>query len=368
MILTENNHNTRSGFSNPERVSSFSDTDRIMMGRALQLAACGAGFVSPNPMVGAVVVSDGRIIGEGFHRRYGGPHAEVNAIASVATSDRHLIAGSTVYVTLEPCSHYGKTPPCSQLLIESRIGRVVIASPDPFPLVRGRGIEMMKKAGIQVETGLLERQAIDLNCRFMTAHTQKRPWIELKFACSANSIVGCRDRYGNLGPAKISSPATRIIAHRERALCDAIMVGTDTVIADNPSLDLRHWPGQNPQITVFASDRLPDSFRSRKDVIILPRDITATDAMHLLYSRHSITSLLVEGGPTLQNSLIAEGLYDCIRVETSQDTIFDGPVAPDLAGLPVIMKSESIIDNRTIRIYTRSHRNCSGWQTDVKKA
>ena len=152
------------------------------MKRALQLASGGEGRVAPNPMVGAVIVADGRIIGEGFHRTFGGPHAEVNAIRSVKEADRHLLKESTIYVTLEPCSHYGKTPPCAKLIVDTGIPHVVVGAPDPNPLVAGRGIRMLREAGIDVKENVLLEECLEINRRFMTAQTEKRPWILLKWA------------------------------------------------------------------------------------------------------------------------------------------------------------------------------------------
>ena len=236
--------------------------DETYMSRALQLAKNGFGRVSPNPMVGAVVVADGRIIGEGFHRQWGHAHAEVNAIASVAEADRRLLRQSTIYVTLEPCSHYGKTPPCSKLIIDTGIPRVVVGCLDPFKEVSGRGIKMLREAGVDVTTGVLERQCQWINRKFMTAHTHHRPYVTLKWAESADRFV---DSDGSQEKAVISSPTTMTLMHRERTGYDAIMVGANTVRRDNPSLLPRLWTaarGDEPQQQLRP--RRPTDFQRRQ--------------------------------------------------------------------------------------------------------
>ena len=223
--------------------------DEIYMSRALQLAANGYGHVSPNPMVGAVVVADGRIIGEGYHRQWGHAHAEVNAIASVSEADEHLLPQSTIYVTLEPCSHYGKTPPCSKLIIEKGIRRVVVGCLDPFREVSGRGVRMLKDAGVEVVTGVLEDQCRQLNRKFIKAHTAGRPYVMLKWAESADGFV---DSQASDSKIMISTPVTSTLVHRLRAGYDAIMVGANTVRRDNPSLSTRLWKGRNPLRVVMS--------------------------------------------------------------------------------------------------------------------
>lgn len=284
------------------------------MRRALQLARLGEGLVSPNPMVGAVIVSaEGKIIGEDYHHRYGGPHAEVNAIASVREADRHLLKESTIYVTLEPCSHYGKTPPCSKLIIETGIPRVVVGSADPFPQVSGRGIRMLREAGVEVTEDFLREECDALNVRFLTAHRKGRPWIQLKWAQSADGFMAGLDAEGNPYPVKFSTPLTSVWMHHRRSMVDAIMVGKNTIAIDHPRLDCRLWPGRAPR-RVEAEHDLPA-------------------LMKRLYSE-GVTSLMVEGGPTLLKSFIKEGLYDDVRVEVSPKKLGRGlpsPEAPQLA-------------------------------------
>ena len=205
------------------------------MHRCIQLAKCGEAGAPPNPMVGAVVVCDGRIIGEGYHRRCGGPHAEVNAINSV--KDRRLLSRSTIYVSLEPCAHYGKTPPCADLIIKSGIPRVVIGCADPFAKVNGLGIKKLRDAGCDVKVGVLESECLELNRRFFTFHKKRRPWITLKWAQSKDGFIGACDTTNRV---QFSNAFTQTIVHRLRAKSSAILVGTRTAILDNPSLTTRY--------------------------------------------------------------------------------------------------------------------------------
>lgn len=300
--------------------------DRCMMRRALQLAANGAGYVSPNPMVGAVIVAaDGRIIGEGWHRKYGGPHAEVQAFRSVSQDDEHLLHDSTVYVTLEPCSHYGKTPPCAKLIVDKGVRRVVVGCGDPNPKVSGRGIEMIRQAGIEITENVLRDECAALNKRFMTAHTLHRPWIQLKWAEDAQGNMARRNPDYTPGsampeylPMRISGPVGMVLMHGQRAMVDAIMAGTNTLLSDNPSLTTRLWPGHSPRPVIFRSSRLPDSLKIwNRDPIILDPAVPLEQNMHLLFSEHGITSLMVEGGRTLLDSFIEKNLFDEMRVESS---------------------------------------------------
>lgn len=307
--------------------------DEKYMRRSLQLAKGGEGRVAPNPMVGAVVVADGRIIGEGFHRTYGGPHAEVNAIASVKEEDRHLLKESTIYVTLEPCSHYGKTPPCSKLIIETGIPRVVIGAPDPNPLVAGRGVKMMREAGIEVTENVLKEECFEINKRFMTAHTTVRPWIQLKWAQSADGFIAAYDQDGNLKPVKISSSLSSVWMHRERANVEAIMVGSNTRKIDNPRLDVRFWGGKNPK------------------VIDCRHDMDCLQFVEML-RKEGITSLMVEGGAKLLQSFIKDRLYDEIRVEESPKLIGEGVKSPTLPE-DVYPVAREICRDNVITLYRR---------------
>ena len=304
--------------------------DVIFMRRALQLALGGEGRVAPNPHVGAVVVADGRIIGEGFHRTFGGPHAEVNAIASVKDSDRHLLRESTIYVTLEPCSHYGKTPPCASLIISKRIPRVVIGAPDPNPLVAGKGIRMLRDAGIEVKEGILLKECMEINRRFMTAQTHRRPWILLKWAQSADGFMAAFDDNGEPSPIKLSNAVSSVWMHRERASVEAIMAGANTRRIDNPRLDVRLWAGKNP-LRVDCGHReqlVPLLERLRKE---------------------GVTSLMVEGGPMLLAGFISEDLYDEIRVETAPVAIGSGLRAPLIPSGLQIVERQTCRENTIMR-------------------
>lgn len=277
------------------------------MRRALRLATYGAGHVSPNPMVGAVIVApDGRIIGEGWHRRYGGPHAEVEAFRNVRQEHEHLIPDSTIYVTLEPCSHFGKTPPCALLLVDKGIGKAVVGCGDPNPKVAGKGIGILRDAGIEVVENVLEDECRFLNRRFMTAHTQGRPWILLKWAETADGRLD----------AKISTPVSLALMHRERAMCDAILVGTNTILADRPSLTTRYWPGRSPRPVLFRSPSLPENLTlGGRSLIWLDRRKPLKENMQMLFRDHGITSLMVEGGRKIIDYFISADLYDEIRLE-----------------------------------------------------
>lgn len=310
----------------------FDENDVRYMRRALQLARLGRYAVSPNPMVGAVIVADNRIIGEGYHRRFGGKHAEVNAIdAADDNGNGARINSATLYVTLEPCAHFGKTPPCADLIINRGVRRVVVACTDPFPSVDGKGIERMRNAGIRVDVGCMEAEARSLNEKFFTAHSLKRPFIMLKWAQSSDGFID-RNRPIADTPTLFSTPLTSVMTHRLRAEYDAVLVGSQTVIADRPGLTVRKWAGRNPvRVVVDRRHRLTgkESVFS-DDAPTLCYDSPLIDILSDLYARHNITSLLVEGGATVLQSFIDEGLFDNIRVETSPTLIADGVKAPVL--------------------------------------
>ena len=335
--------------------------DEKYMRRALQLAALGAGHTSPNPMVGAVIVTpDGTIIGEGWHRQCGQAHAEVNAVASVR--DINLLKNSTIYVTLEPCSHYGKTPPCARLLIERGIPRVVVGTLDPFPEVAGRGVRMLQEAGIEVVVGVLEQQCQALNRRFMTAHTTGLPWVQLKWAQTADGFIALPPDAGE-NPLHMSTPVTMRWMHRERSLCDAIVVGAATARIDNPTLTTRYWPGKSPLRVVLShelstpdnlnlfTDGLPTVvYNGVKDAVEGAVEYVKIDTdeprlwLQDLYCR-GVTSVMVEGGARVLNGLIDAGLWDEARVEVSARRVGEGLAAP-LIGGAVVDKLD--IDGNTI--------------------
>lgn len=283
----------------------------LYMSRALGLASNGELHASPNPMVGAVIVApDGRIIGEGWHRHCGEGHAEVNAVASVSEADRPLLRRSTMFVTLEPCSHYGKTPPCAKLILDTGIPRIEVATVDPFARVSGRGIAMLREGGVDVRVGLLGDESRRLNRRFFGAHTRRRPWVTLKWAQSADGFIDGRDSESD-SPAAISTPLTRAAVHRERALNQAIIVGAGTVIADNPSLTVRDYAGDSPRR--FVLDRR-GRICERQGWTILS-DPTPEATLSRLYSDFGIISVLIEGGATLLNSFMEAALWDEARIE-----------------------------------------------------
>ena len=335
--------------------------DEKYMRRALQLAALGAGHTSPNPMVGAVIVApDGTIIGEGWHRQCGQAHAEVNAVASVR--DVNLLKNSTIYVTLEPCSHYGKTPPCARLLIERGIPRVVVGTLDPFAEVAGRGVRMLQEAGIEVVVGVLEQQCQALNRRFMTAHTTGLPWVQLKWAQTADGFIALPPDAGE-NPLHMSTPVTMRWMHRERSLCDAIVVGAATARIDNPSLTTRYWPGKSPLRIVLSHElSMPDNlnlftdglptvvYNAVKDAVEGGVEYVKIDTdeprlwLQDLY-RRGVTSVMVEGGARVLNSLIDAGLWDEARVEVSARRVGEGVAAPIIGGA-VVDKLD--IDGNTI--------------------
>lgn len=275
--------------------------DLKYMRRALQLAALSPYYTHPNPMVGAVIVANGRIIGEGWHRRCGQGHAEVNAVASVSEADRYLLQQSTMYVTLEPCAHYGKTPPCAQLIIDKKIPQVVVGAVDPFSKVAGRGISMLREAGVEVVTGVLAEESIALNKRFFTAHTLRRPFITLKWARSADGFMDS-DRNADDKPFKFSTSLGSVLVHRERALNDAIVSTLTTVETDGAQLNVRYFPGPSPRRVIV-------------DVAVNPREL-----MTKLYNQ-GVTSVLVESGPRFLNSMLEAEMWDSLRIETSPDML-----------------------------------------------
>lgn len=322
------------------------ETDEMYMRRCLQLAACGHLGAPPNPMVGAVVVWRDRIIGEGYHRRCGGPHAEVNAIGAVR--DPSLLPESTIYVSLEPCAHVGRTPPCADLIIRHRLRRVVVGCQDPFARVDGLGIKKLREAGIEVTVGVLEAECLALNARFITFHTLHRPLVTLKWAQSSDGYIA---REGE--QTLISTPTTSALVHRLRATHQAILVGARTALIDDPSLTTRLWPGPSPLRVVLAREgSLPKSLRLFTDgaptEVCPPDDLPAL--MSHLYAR-GIQTLLVEGGARTHQRFIDAGLWDKAVVELSPQTLGGGTPAARLAGAR--LADQNIVDGHYIIRYTR---------------
>lgn len=329
--------------------------DKLYMARCIELARCAINTARPNPMVGAVIVKDGEIIGEGFHRKCGEPHAEVNAIASVR--DKEQLKDSTIYVSLEPCSHYGKTPPCSELIIRMGIPRVVIGTADPFPQVSGRGIRQLQKAGIEVKVGVLENECNDLNKFFFHFQKYRKPFVILKWAQSADGFIDKTRSDANTHACQISNRFTQVEVHKLRAQVQAILVGTETALKDNPSLTVRYWHGENPsRIVLDRNGRLESSLclfnnqvktyiiteqteilrerynhKSNIEVIGIPFDDHLQENILKELGQRNIQSLLIEGGAQTLQSFIDKELWDEATIETSDLFITDGVVAPTLS-------------------------------------
>jgi diaminohydroxyphosphoribosylaminopyrimidine deaminase/5-amino-6-(5-phosphoribosylamino)uracil reductase len=311
------------------------------MRRALQLAEQGRGHVSPNPMVGCVIVHNDQIIGEGYHQEYGKAHAEVNAIKSVLRDG--LLPESTCYVSLEPCAHFGKTPPCADLLVEKNIKRVVIGAMDANPLVGGKGVEILRQAGIEVTTGVLEKEAKELNVRFFTVMEKKRPYVILKWAQTADGFVARK----NFDSKWISGEQSRILVHQWRAEEDAILIGTNTAIYDDPQLNVRDWAGKSPlRLVIDKALRLPATLhlldrsiptivynlqqteeRENLTLVKLPDDNFLEALLSDLYQR-KVQSLFVEGGSQLLQSFLKAGLWDEARVFENEINFDEGIEAP----------------------------------------
>lgn len=307
----------------------------FFMQRCLQLADLGAGYTAPNPLVGAILVHQGRIIGEGYHQQYGEAHAEVNCLNAVQSGDRPLIPFSTLYVSLEPCCHFGKTPPCTDLILREQIPRVVIGCRDPFPMVAGKGIEQLQAGGVQVIFPVLENQSLEKNRRFVTFHQQKRPYIVLKWAESANHKIA----HSGGGHFRISNDWSNRLVHKWRTEEAGILVGTNTALLDNPQLSARLWPGKNPvRIVLDQNLRLPQNlklFDGSVNTVVLngQKDSQKTNLLFkkMLPGKHvsgsilaslydlNILSVLLEGGKKLLQSFIDAGDWDEMRIITNEE-------------------------------------------------
>ncbi len=335
--------------------------DKIFMHRCLELAKLGGGNVAPNPMVGSVLVYKDRILGEGYHQQYGQPHAEVNCINNVAESDRNLIAQSTLYVSLEPCAHFGKTPPCVDLIIEKKIPKVVIGVRDPFEAVDGKGIEKLLSAGIEVVQNILEDECKELNKRFFTFHTQQRPYIILKWAETADGKIGS----GNADRLFITNELTNRLVHKWRSEESAILIGTNTALADNPSLNVRHWKGNDPvRLVIDKHLRLPEKLKlfNQQQRTIIFNTVKQEESGSLLHFKLNdendfihqilqscyqlnIQSILVEGGAALLQSFINANFWDEARVITNSSVKAPyGLAAPELTNAVAIKKEFILTD------------------------
>ena len=325
--------------------------DERYMARCLQLAACGRAGAAPNPMVGAVIVHNGTIIGEGYHRQCGGPHAEVNAIAAV--EDERLLRESTMYVSLEPCAHYGKTPPCADLIVSKGIPRVVIGCRDSYAEVDGKGIQKLRAAGIEVTIGVLEQECRELNRAFFTYHSKQRPYITLKWAQSTDGYIDALREEGEAHePVKFSTEESALRVHRLRALSDAILVGRRTAVLDNPSLTTRLWPGKSPlRLVIDRKGMLDKGLRLfgntsktavftevlrdfegldkvEQVVVNFEGDVLAQIAEYLY--KNKVQRLLVEGGSQTLQRFIDAGLWDEAYIEWAPIMLGDGVKAPEI--------------------------------------
>lgn len=342
--------------------------DELFMQRALELATLGRGFVSPNPLVGCVVVHDHKIIGEGWHRKFGEAHAEVNALQGV--QDKSLLPESTVYVNLEPCSHFGKTPPCVDLLLRHSVKKVVIGNIDTHPKVSGEGIKKLRDAGIEVITGILDKQGRELNKRFFTQVEKNRPYILLKWAQTADGFIA-RENYESKW---ISNEFARQWVHKWRSEEDAVLVGTKTAFHDNPQLNVREWTGRHPVRVVIdrflkLSEKLRVFDQSQKTIVYnllkheehenlllirLDEETFLPQMMNDLL-RHNIQSVMVEGGAQTLQFFIDAGWWDEARVFVSKRTFGKGISAPRLNGN--LFAEENVITDKLFTYYPRHGKN-----------
>ncbi len=342
------------------------------MSRCIELAKLGAGETAPNPMVGSVIVYNGKIIGEGYHQKHGEPHAEVNAINSV--SNKELLSQSTIYVTLEPCAHFGLTPPCSDLIVASRIPRVVIGTIDPFVEVAGEGIKKLKRGGVKVKLGVLENECRELNKRFFTFHEKKRPFIILKWAQTTDGFIDIDRSQKEFGePTWITGSLALRLVHKIRSVEGAVLVGRKTAEKDNPSLTVRNWEGKNPlRILLDRELQLPQSLnlldKSEKTVVfnsIKNEAGTNLEFKKIDFQKNiipqilnelyklNIQSVIVEGGKQLIESFIEAKMWDEIHLFSGDKFFYSGVKAPQVAGEVV---ATEMLDSDRLTIF----RNSSG--------
>jgi diaminohydroxyphosphoribosylaminopyrimidine deaminase/5-amino-6-(5-phosphoribosylamino)uracil reductase len=356
---------------NRSRIDTATAEEKFMA-RAIELAKLGMGQVAPNPMVGCVIVHEGLIIGEGYHRKYGEAHAEVNAIHSV--KNKELLCKSTMYVTLEPCSHFGKTPPCADLVAQLKIPKVIVGSIDPNEKVSGRGIACLEAAGCEVLTGVLEEECNRMNRRFLTVHQKGRPYIILKWAQTEDGFIDRSREEVEFGrPTWITNDLSRIAVHKMRSDEAAILVGTNTALKDNPSLTVREWSGNHPlrmvldrrgilpetcalldqstETLVFTeADKLP---KLNLEYIRISFDGEMLTEINRILSRRGVQSLLVEGGKSLLESYLRLGLWDEARVYIGNKRFGAGIKAPETDW---ILDREEELDDSLMRIYYRNEK------------
>lgn len=344
--------------------------DNIFMRRCLDLAVKAEGMTYPNPMVGSVIVYDGIIAGEGYHLKPGGPHAEVNAINSVI--DKSILKFSTLYVNLEPCSHFGRTPPCADFIISNSIPRIVIGTTDTSDNVSGNGIKKLRDAGCEVITGILEAECRSINRRFFTFHEKRRPYITLKWAQSADGFLDIlRGEDHATGPTWITGKPEKVLVHKWRAAEQAILVGAGTVRADNPALTVREWKGSDPLRLILSRSGYPGKVSELKNTgnktvvftynasaetdsiikVLLKKDIpSSVQVTEYLYAA-GIQSLFVEGGAEVLNHFISTGLWDEARVFTGKDYFNRGVHAPLIKGT---LSSRIIFSGSTLDVYMKN--------------
>ncbi|CAM3427676.1 Riboflavin biosynthesis protein RibD [Aequorivita lipolytica] len=341
------------------------------MSRCIQLGKNGLGSTYPNPLVGSVIVHNGEIIGEGWHYKAGQPHAEVNAIRSV--ENQELLKEATIYVSLEPCSHFGKTPPCVDLIIESGIKKVIVGSLDPNPKVAGRGIKKLMETGCELIVGVLENDCDELNKRFFTFHQKKRPYIFLKWAETADGFISPKsETRKETKPVWITNEFSRQLVHKMRGEEQSILVGTNTVLQDNPSLTVRNWTGENPvRIVVDRNLKIPKDLSvfdaSSKTIVINEKETKTSenvDFEKILFSeeipkqicevlfQRNIQSVIIEGGAKTLQSFIDANLWDEALVFSGNKTFGEGIKAPTFQG---VLKSEEKIKEDTLRTYKNTN-------------
>jgi diaminohydroxyphosphoribosylaminopyrimidine deaminase/5-amino-6-(5-phosphoribosylamino)uracil reductase len=342
-------------------------TAETYMQRCLDLAITGLGKTAPNPMVGAVIVHNDQIIGEGYHKAFGGPHAEVNAVNAVR--DKTLLKDSTLYVNLEPCSHTGKTPPCADLIIRSGIPHVVGGMTDPNPVVAGSGYTKLRHAGVEVVTDILHQECVEMNRRFIMFHTRRRPYVILKWAQTSDCFIDVvRGQKEYPQPTWISNEISRMLVHKWRSEEQSILVGTNTAMMDNPRLNVREWPGRSPlRMVIDKTLKLPETlnlfdnsyptvvFNSLRDeqagntryAKVTFDDNFLENMLRWLYES-GIQSVLVEGGKILINSLIRKSLWDEARVFKGNKLFGQGVTAPSI---PLSSPEEYLIREDLLMIY-----------------
>ena len=334
--------------------------------RCIELAKNGLGATYPNPLVGSVIVHRDSIIGEGWHQKAGAPHAEVNAVNSV--KDESLLKKSTIYVSLEPCSHFGKTPPCSDLIIAKGIKKVVIGTVDPFAEVAGRGIKKLMEAGCEVQVGVLEKECQDLNKRFFTFHQKKRPYIILKWAQTTDGFIAPKIQEKR-EPVWITNQYSKQLVHKWRSEEQAILLGTNTAIADNPKLNTRLWKGENPVRVVIDKDlKIPQEsalFDGTIKTIVLTENVKSSGSNNLVFEkvnfqqnlplqiceilyRHNLQSVIIEGGAKTLQTFIDNNLWDEARVFTGISEFHKGVKAPEFSGK---MFSKTTLERDTLKFY-----------------